>query len=91
MQFILQSQIVGYHCDKLAIGGFSAIVLDSITKVGVKGIHVASVPRYLNGVADSALNAACRCLILLGDGGVEHLCNLTMSFSLWLIISYHLS
>ena len=70
IKLIFQSQIIGYHRDKFAIGGLSAIVLDSITEIGVKGIDVAPIPRDLDGVADGTLNAACGGLIFFRDGRV---------------------
>ena len=73
IQLILQPQIIRYHRNKLAVGGFSAVVLNSISKITVQCIHVASVPRDLDGVADGTLHAAGRGGILFGDGRVEHL------------------
>jgi len=52
IQLILQSEIIRYHRDKLRIGGLAAVVLDGVAKVAVEGIHVAAVPRDLDGVAD---------------------------------------
>ena len=58
IQFILQSQIIRDHRDKLRIGGLTSIVLNGVPKVAVEGIHVAAVPRDLDGVADGTLHAA---------------------------------
>ena len=58
VQLILQPEIIRYHRNKLRICGLSAVVLDGVAKVAVQRIHVASVPRDLNGVADGTLHAA---------------------------------
>ena len=74
VQFILESEIIRDHGNKFRIGGLSAIVLDGIPKIGVERIHVAAIPRDLDGVADgkksiglfiglNTLNLLC-CLIL---------------------------
>ena len=50
--FIFQPEIVGYHRDEFRIRGLSARVLYRVAKVGIQGLHVASVPRDLDGVID---------------------------------------
>ena len=75
IQFIFQSQIIGYHRDKLAICGLAAVVLNRVSEIGVKGIDVASVPCDLYCVADSALDTACRCLIFFSDRRIQNLCD----------------
>ena len=52
IQLILESEVVCDHRDKFRIRGLSAIILDGISKVTIQRIHIASVPRDLNGVAD---------------------------------------
>ena len=47
--------------------------MDSVPKVRIERIHVASVPRDLDGVADGALDAACGRLVFLCDRRVENL------------------
>ena len=61
------------HCDKLAVRGLTARVLDSIAEITVESIYVASVPRYLDCVADSALNTACCGLIFLRHARIKYL------------------
>ena len=63
IQFIFQSEIIGYHRDKLAVRGLASVVLNGIAEVGIEGIHVASVPRDLDRVTDGTLDAACGGLI----------------------------
>ena len=58
IQFVFQPQIIRNHRDKLAICGLSAVVLDCIAEIGVEGIHVAAVPRDLDGV-EAELVKAC--------------------------------
>ena len=72
IQLILQPQIISNHCNKFAIRGFTAVVLDGVAEVGVEGIDVAPVPRDLDGVTDGTLDAACGGLIFLCDRGVEN-------------------
>ena len=43
--------------------------MDGIAEVAVEGIHIAPVPRHLNGMADGALHAA-------GSGAVFRIGNL---------------
>ena len=54
----IQPHFVSYHRDEFAVGGFSAQVVDGIAEVAVEGIHIAPVPRHLDGVADGPLHAA---------------------------------
>ena len=49
--------------------------MDGVAKVAVEGIHVAAVPRDLNGVAYCTLDAAGCGLVFLRYGRVEHLCH----------------
>jgi len=52
IQLIFQPQIIRNHGDKLTIRGLTAIILNRISKIGIERIHVPSVPRDLDGVAD---------------------------------------
>ena len=54
MQLILEPEIIRDHRNKLRIGGLSSVVLNGVPKITVQRIHVASVPRHLDGVADGA-------------------------------------
>ena len=58
MKFVFKPQIISNHRNKLAIRGLSTIILNGISKIGVEGIHIPSIPRDLDGVADGALDAA---------------------------------
>ena len=52
IHLILQPQIIRDHGDELGICGLAAVVLYRVTEVGIERIHVAAIPRDLNGVAD---------------------------------------
>ena len=65
----IQPHLIGDHRDELTVGGFTPQVMDGIAEVAVEGIHIAPVPRHLNGVADGALHAA-------GGGAVFRIGNL---------------
>ena len=67
----IQPHLIGYHRDKLRVGGFSAQVMDSIAEVTVEGIHIAPVPCNLDSVADGALHAAGGGAVFLGDLRVQ--------------------
>ncbi len=56
IHFILQPQIIRDHRDELTVRRLSTIVLNGVAEITVEGIHVASVPCDLNGVADSTLD-----------------------------------
>ena len=45
--------------------------MDGIAEVAVEGIHIAPVPRHLDGMADGALHAAGSGTVFLGDFRVE--------------------
>ena len=70
---LIQPHLVGNHCNEFAVGGFSPQVVDGIAEVAVEGIHIAPVPRHLNGVADGALHAAGSGTVFLGNFRVETL------------------
>ena len=65
IQFVFEPQIICDHRDKLAICGLSSIVLNGISKVTIQRIHVASVPRDLDRVADSISNQLASSLLFL--------------------------
>ena len=47
--------------------------MDGIAEIAVEGVHVATVPRHLDGVADGALHAAGGGAVFLGDFRVQTL------------------
>ena len=49
--------------------------MDCIAEIRIKRIHVAAIPCDLDGVSDGTLNARSGCLIFLGNGRVEDLCD----------------
>ena len=63
IHLIFQPQIIRDHGDELRIGGLAAVILDGVAEVGVEGIHVAAIPRHLNGVANGSFHA--------GGGGLK--------------------
>ena len=69
----IQPHLISYHRDELAVGGFSAQVMDGITEVAVEGVHIAPVPCHLDGVADGALHPAGGGAVFLGDFRVQTL------------------
>ena len=50
IQLVFKPQIIRNHRDKLAICGLSSIILNGISKIRVQRIHIAAVPRDLNGM-----------------------------------------
>ncbi len=48
INLILQSQIIGNHCDKFAICRLSAIGLNGVAEIGIESVNVASVPSDLD-------------------------------------------
>ena len=69
----IQPHLIGDHRDELAIGGFSAQVMDGIAEVAIEGIHVSPVPCHLDGVADGALHPAGGSAVLFGNFRVQAL------------------
>ena len=69
----IQPHLVGYHRDELRVRWFSAQVMDGIAEVAVEGVHIATVPCHLDGVADGALHAAGGGAVFLGDFRVQAL------------------
>ena len=70
---LIQPHLVRNHCDELAIRWFSPQVMDGITEVAVEGVHIATVPCHLDGVADGALHPAGGGAVFLGDFRVQTL------------------
>jgi len=50
--FHFQSEPVSDEGDELRIRGFSLMIIDGVAEEGIDGIHLASVPCNLDGVAD---------------------------------------
>ena len=73
IQLVFQSEIIRNHGDKFTVGGLAAVVLNGRSEIGIECIHVASVPRDLDRMADGTLDAACRSLIFLCNRRVEDL------------------
>ena len=48
--------------------------MNGISEIRIQSIHVASVPRDLDGVADGSLDTARGGLVFLRNGGVENFC-----------------
>ena len=71
----IQPHLIRDHCNELRVGGLSAQVVDGITEVAVQGIHIAAVPRHLDGMADGALHPAGGGAVFLGDLRVQALCH----------------
>ena len=70
---LIQPHFVSDHRDELRIGGLAPQIVDGIAEVAVEGIHIAPVPRHLNGMADGALHAAGSGAVFLGNFRVEAL------------------
>ena len=66
-------QLVRNECDELRIGWFSFGVTDRVSKEALECIEIATIPSYLNGVANGSLHAAGRGLEGLGDLRIEDL------------------
>ena len=69
----IQPHLIRNHRDELAVGGFSAQVMDGIAEVAIEGVYVSPVPRHLDGVADGPLHAAGGSAVFLGDFRVQAL------------------
>ena len=69
----IQPHLVSYHCDELAVRGFSAQVVDGVAEVTVQSVHIAAVPRHLDSMADGALHPAGGGAVFLCDFRVEAL------------------
>ena len=68
---LIQPHFVSDHRDELRIGGLAPQVVDGIAEVAVESIHIAPVPRHLNGMADGALHPAGSGTVFLGNFRVE--------------------
>ena len=73
LDLVFEAEIVGDHGDEFGVCGLAAALLNGIAEVGVEGVHVAAVPRDLDGMANGALHAGGGGLVLLCDRGVEDL------------------
>ena len=69
----IQPHLVRYHCNELAVGGFTPQVMDGIAEIAIEGVHVSPVPCHLDGMADGALHPAGGGAVFLGDFRVEAL------------------
>ena len=69
----IQPHLIGDHGNELAVGGLSAQVVDGVAEVAVQGVHIAAVPRHLDGMADGALHPAGGGAVALGDLRVQAL------------------
>ena len=69
----IQPHLIGDHRNELAVGGLSAQVVDGVAEVAVQRIHIAAVPRHLDGMADGALHPAGGGAVALGDFRVQAL------------------
>ena len=69
----IQPHLIGDHCDKLRVGGLAAQVVDGVAEIAVEGIHIAPVPRHLDGVADGPFHPAGGGAVFLGDFRVQAL------------------
>ena len=63
----LQAQVVGDHRDELAVGRLALHFADGVAEKSLQGLHVASVSRNLDGVADGAFHSGRRCPEFLRD------------------------
>ena len=50
--FSFEGEILGDHCDELRIRGLALDAGDRVAEELLQGLHVAAVPRDLDGVAD---------------------------------------
>ena len=87
IHLVLESEVVGDHGDEFGIRGLAAVVLYRVAEVGVERIHVAAIPRDLDGVADGALNAARGGLILLCDARVNNATFLLLNFARFTVLT----
>ena len=71
----IQPHFVSDHRDEFAVGGLAPQVVDGIAEVAVEGIHIAPVPRHLNGMADGPLHATGSGAVFLGNFRVEAFCH----------------
>ena len=69
----IQPHLVGDHRNKFAVGGLATQVVDGVAEVAVEGVHITSIPRHLDGVADGTLHPAGGGAVFLGDFRVQTL------------------
>ena len=69
----LKLQFISDKGNKLRIGGFSLGITDRIAEKPLQGIQIASVPGYLDGVADCPLHSAWGGLECFRHLGVQYL------------------
>ena len=55
---LIQPHLIRDHRDELRVGRFAAQIVDGVAEVAVQGIHIATVPCHLDGVADGPLYSA---------------------------------
>ena len=72
---LIQPHLISDHRDELAVGGFTAQVMDGIAKVAVEGIHISPIPCHLDGMADGPLHPAGGSTVFLGDFRVQAFCH----------------
>ena len=70
-----QGKAVGYHGDEFTIGGLALDAADGVAEELLQHLHIATVPGYLNGVADGTLHTGGGGVEALGHLRVEHLCD----------------
>ena len=70
---LIQPHLVGDHRNELRVGGLAPEVMDGVAKVAVEGVHIAPVPRHLDGVADGTLHPAGGGAVALGDFRIQAL------------------
>ena len=71
--FQLQLEFVRNEGDKLRIRRLTLRVADRVAEKSLQRIQIASVPGHFDGMSDSTLHTAGRCLEGLRHLGVEHL------------------
>ena len=69
----IQPHFVSYHRDELRVRRLSPQIVDGVAEVAVEGVHIAPVPRHLDGMADGALYPAGSGAVFLGDFRVQTL------------------
>ena len=72
---VFKAYLVCNKRDKLAVSGFSLANIYSIAEKAVEGIDIASVPSYLDSVANSPLNARRRSGEFLCNRRIQKLCD----------------
>ena len=65
IELVFEPEIIRNHRDEFRICRLSTVILNGVAEVTVQRIHVAAVPRDLDGVANGSFNAAGRRLVFL--------------------------